>query len=167
MMNARWEYGDGVRLVRNVKNDGTYPGMAVGAPLMRRGSIGHVVDIGTFLQDQVIYSVHFLEDGRIVGCREEELIDINDPWTPSRFEFRDKVCPRMPLTLGGETLTPAGAVGEVLRVIRDAPGGVAYHLHFAEQLPGRVFQVAETLLDPAAGWIPAGEEEVEHDASLS
>ena len=61
----------------------------------------------------------------------------------------------------------AGAVGEVLRVIRDAPGGVAYHLHFAEQLPGRVFQVAETLLDPAAGWIPAGEEEVEHDASLS
>ena len=126
-----------------------------------------MVDIGTFLQDQVIYSVHFLEDGRIVGCREEELIDINDPWTPSRFEFRDKVCPRMPLTLGGETLTPAGAVGEVLRVIRDAPGGVAYHLHFAEQLPGRVFQVAETLLDPAAGWIPAGEEEVEHDASLS
>ena len=42
MMNARWEYGDGVRLVRNVKNDGTYPGMAVGAPLVRRGSIGHV-----------------------------------------------------------------------------------------------------------------------------
>ena len=33
--------------------------------------------------------------------------------------------------------------------------------------PARVFQVAETLLDPAAGWIPAGEEEVEHDASLS
>ena len=36
-----------------------------------------------------------------------------------------------------------------------------------KRLPGRVFQVAETLLDPAAGWIPAGEEEVEHDASLS
>ena len=53
----------------------------------------------------MIYSVHFLEDGRIVGCREEELIDIDDPWTPPRFEFRDKVCPRMPLTLGGETLT--------------------------------------------------------------
>lgn len=34
-------------------------------------------------------------------------------------------------------------MGEVLRVIRDAPGGVAYHLHFAEQLPGQVW-VAET-----------------------
>lgn len=33
MMNARWEYGDGVRLVRNVKNDGTYPGMATNAAI--------------------------------------------------------------------------------------------------------------------------------------
>ena len=92
MMNARWEYGDGVRLVRNVKNDGTYPGLPVGAPLVRRGTIGHVIDVGTFLQDQIIYSVHFLEEGRIVGCREEELIDIDEPWIESRFEVRQKLC---------------------------------------------------------------------------
>lgn len=164
MMNARWEYGDGVRLVRNVKNDGTYPGLPVGAPLVRRGTIGHVIDVGTFLQDQIIYSVHFLEEGRIVGCREEELIDIDDPWTPSRFEFRDKVLPSVALTLGGEAVIPAGSVGEVLRVIRDAPGGVAYHLHF-DALPGRVFQVGETLLGPAEGTEAETLEEVNH-ASL-
>jgi len=91
MMNTKWEYGEAVRLTRNVRNDGTYPGLDPGAPLVRRGSIGYVVDVGTFLQDQIIYSVNFLEEGKIVGCREEELIGGDDPWTPSRFEFREKV----------------------------------------------------------------------------
>lgn len=57
MIDAKWDYGDGVRLIRNVRNDGTYPGLDPGAPLVRRGSIGYVVNVGTFLQDQVIYSV--------------------------------------------------------------------------------------------------------------
>lgn len=59
MMNARWDYGEAVRLTRNVRNDGTYPGLDPGDPLVRRGSIGYVVDVGTFLQDQIIYSVNF------------------------------------------------------------------------------------------------------------
>ena len=46
-MKYRWDFGEGVRLIRNVRNDGTYPGMATGAPLVRRGSVGHVVDVGT------------------------------------------------------------------------------------------------------------------------
>lgn len=145
-MDSRWDYGDAVRLIRNVRNDGTFPGMAPGDPLVRRGSIGHVVDVGTFLQDQVIYSVNFLEQGRIVGCREEELIDALDPWVPSRFEFRDKVLSRAALTVHGETLVPVGAMGEVLKVIRDAPGGVAYHVHF-DCLPGRMLQIPEATLD--------------------
>lgn len=29
-------------------------------------------DVGTFLLDQIIYSVHFLDEGRLVGCRESE-----------------------------------------------------------------------------------------------
>lgn len=145
-MDSRWDYGDAVRLIRNVRNDGTFPGMAPGDPLVRRGSVGHVVDVGTFLQDQVIYSVNFLEQGRIVGCREEELIGAEEPWMPSRFEFRDKVVSRAALTVKGETLVPAGAVGEVLKVIRDAPGGVAYHVHF-DCLPGRMLQIPEATLD--------------------
>ena len=54
MNGSRWEQGEAVRLIRNVRNDGTYPGMDPGMPLVRRGSIGYVVDVGTFLQDQVI-----------------------------------------------------------------------------------------------------------------
>ena len=125
MINARWDFGEPVRLTRNVRNDGTYPGLDTGAPLVRRGSIGYVVDVGTFLQDQIIYSINFLDEGKIVGCREEELIDADEPWTPSRFEFREKVLSAKGLSVGGEVLVKRGAVGEVIKVIRDAPGGVA------------------------------------------
>lgn len=148
MMNARWEYGEAVRLTRNVRNDGTYPGLDPGAPLVRRGSIGYVVDVGTFLQDQVIYSVNFLDEGKIVGCREEELIGAEEAWTPSRFEFRDKVKATRQLAVGGEVLITVGAIGEVMKVIRDAPGGVAYHIHF-DDLPGRVLQIPESILEGA------------------
>ena len=148
MMNARWEYGEAVRLTRNVRNDGTYPGLDPGAPLVRRGSIGYVVDVGTFLQDQVIYSVNFLDEGKIVGCREEELIGADEAWTPSRFEFRDKVKATRQLAVGGEVLITVGAIGEVMKVIRDAPGGVAYHIHF-DDLPGRVLQIPESILEGA------------------
>ena len=148
MLQYRWDFGDAVRVTRNVKDDGTYPGADVGELLVRRGSVGHVVDVGTFLQDQVIYSVHFLDIGRIVGCREEELIGADEPWQPSRFEFREKVAAGKSLVSGGETLVPAGAIGEVVKVIRDAPGGVAYHVHF-ECRAGRVFQVPEAALGPA------------------
>ena len=147
-MRPRWEYGEAVRLVRNVKNDGTYPGLPVGAPLVRRGSIGHVIDVGAFLQDQVIYSVNFLAEGRIVGCREEELIGAEEEWTPSRYEFRDKVRAGAALQVGGAVLVARGAAGEVVKVVRDAPGGVAYHIHF-DSLPGRVLQIPEGTLEAA------------------
>ncbi len=144
-MEYRWDYGDSVRLTRNVRNDGTYPGMDTGSPLVRRGSIGYVVDVGTFLQDQVIYSVNFLEEGRIVGCREEELIGADDPWQPSLYEFRDRVQTQAALTVNGEQLVAAGSFGQVLKVVRDLPEGVAYHIHF-DCLPGRLFLIPEDLL---------------------
>ena len=156
MMDARWEYGEAVRLTRNVRNDGTYPGLDPGAFLVRRGSIGYVVDVGIFLQDQVIYSVNFLDEGKNVGCREEELIGADEPWTPSRFEFRDKVRAVKGLSVGGEMLITAGATGEVIKVIRDAPGGVAYHIHF-DSLPGRILQIPESLLESATAEAPAEE----------
>lgn len=148
MINARWDYGESVRLIRNVRNDGTYPGLEPGAPLVRRGSIGYVIDVGTFLQDQLIYSVNFLEEGKIVGCREEELIDADEAWTPSRFEFREKVRTSKGLSVAGEVLVALGSIGEVIKVIRDAPGGVAYHIHF-DALPGRVLQISESILESA------------------
>ena len=47
-----------------------------------------------------------------------------------------------------QVLVAAGDLGEVIRVIRDAPGGVAYHIHFDCQ-PGRLLQIPEGLLDAA------------------
>ncbi|MBI4741821.1 MAG: nitrogen fixation protein NifZ [Betaproteobacteria bacterium] len=147
-MGARWDYGAPVRLTRNARNDGTYPGLGPGAPLVRRGSVGYVVDVGTFLQDQIIYSVNFLDCGKIVGCREEELIGADEPWTPSRFEFRERVRAAKGLSVNGGVLVATGVPGEIIKVVRDAPGGVAYHVHF-DTLPGRVLQIPEDALEPA------------------
>ncbi len=130
--------------MRNVRNDGTYPGLATGTLLIRRGSTGFVRDVGTFLQDQIVYSVHFLNEDKLVGCREEELQLAADPWVPSRFEFRDRVTARIPLGIQGRVLVEQGAVGEVLKVIRDAPGGVSYHVYFDGRNP---LQVPESALD--------------------
>jgi nitrogen fixation protein NifZ len=148
--HPRWRIDDEVRLIRNVRDDGTFPGADMGALLVRRGSVGVVRDVGTFLQDQIIYSVQFYAENRLVGCREEELIGSDAPWTPSRFEFRDKVESRAILSVDGKTLIRPGDAGEVLRVVRDDPDGFAYHVHF-ETLPGRVLRIPEHMLDGITG----------------
>jgi nitrogen fixation protein NifZ len=132
-----------VRVVRNLRNDGTYPGEPTGRLLVRRGSIGYVRDVGTFLQDQLIYSVDFLDDGLRVGCREQELQLESDPWIPTRFEFREKVTPKIPLGIKGEVIASPGDEGEIEKVLRDNPGGPAYHARFN----GRTLQVPEGALE--------------------
>ncbi len=143
-MKTRFDYGEAVRVTRNVRDDGTYPGMDIGDLLVRRGSIGTVIEIGTFLQDQVIYTVHFLDLDRIVGCREEELIPADAPWAPSRFESRDKVVAGRSFAVRGEVVVERGALGEVIRVVRDLPEGVHYHVNF----PGHMLVIPEASLEP-------------------
>ena len=149
---ARWGFGDSVRVTRNVRNDGTFCGSATGELLIRRGSVGAIVDIGTFLQDQIIYSVHFLDADRIVGCREEELIGAEESWIESVFEARERVRASRVLSLGNDRLIPRGAVGEVLRVMRQdlrsnasSEHAIVYHIHF-DCLPGRTLAVPEAAL---------------------
>jgi nitrogen fixation protein NifZ len=142
MSRPVFEYGDAVRVIRNVRNDGTYPGMKTGDFLVRRGSVGFVRDVGTFLQDQIIYTVHFLEEGRVVGCREEELIAESAPWVPSRFEFREQVFAAKHLAAGGSVIVKRGAQGEVIKVLRDTDVGVVYHVLFDT----RVWRVPEAAL---------------------
>lgn len=142
-MRPRFEFGNEVRIIRNVRNDGTYPGMDPGMLLVRRGSTGFVMNVGTFLQDQLIYTVNFLELGKIVGCREEELISISEPWTPSKYETREKVRSRITLTVAGETRVKPGKEGEIMKVFRDDNIGVQYHVIFHDQ----VLQVPESALE--------------------
>jgi len=143
-MLPQFEYGDEVRLIRNVRNDGTYPGMDTGVLLMRRGAVGCVYDVGTYLQDQLIYRVHFLNEGRTVGCREEELILASAPWIPNLFEFRDNVIATRSLAVRGQVLVERGQAGSIMKVLRDQPElGIQYHVHFGE---GLVLQVPEQSL---------------------
>jgi len=142
ILEPRFACDDAVRVIRNIRNDGTYPGQPTGALLVRRGSVGFVRHIGVFLQDQIIYTVHFLEAGnRIVGCRENELIAADAPWIPNHFERGDRVTAKRALAVSGEVVGATGAVGEIIAVIR-GPETTHYHVLFGQ----RVFQVPEDAL---------------------
>ena len=142
-MLPKYEFGDEVRIIRNVRNDGTYPGMPTGQLLIRRGSTGFVINVGTFLQDQLIYTVNFLDQDKIVGFREEELIAIDEPWTPSKYESREKVRSKVTLAVRGEVRAAPGMEGEILKVLRDETGGVQYQVIFHDH----VLQVPESALE--------------------
>jgi nitrogen fixation protein NifZ len=70
--------GARVRSTRYVKNDGTYAGRDIGEVLVRKGAVGYVRDIGTFLQRYYIYAVEFVEMGTVVGMRGRELALVDD-----------------------------------------------------------------------------------------
>lgn len=73
-----FEIGQKVRIRKLIKNDGTFPGQEIGAVLARKGDIGYVSSIGTFLQNSYIYAVHFLDTGFVVGCRKKELESVEE-----------------------------------------------------------------------------------------
>ena len=65
-------YGDKVRSLRNIRNDGTFPGKDIGDILCKN------VSIGTFLQQFYIYGVEFVSTGYRVGMKRKEL-ELADP----------------------------------------------------------------------------------------
>jgi nitrogen fixation protein NifZ len=69
--------GEKVQATRHVKNDGTYYGKEIGEILVRKGDVGYVRDIGTFLQQFYIYSVEWIDRGTLVGMRARELISFD------------------------------------------------------------------------------------------
>jgi nitrogen fixation protein NifZ len=101
------------------------------------------MNVGTFLQDQLIYTVNIFEQNKIVGFREEELISIHDLWVPSKFESREKVRSKITLTVRGEVRVSPGMEGEILKVFRDENNGVQYHVIFHDQ----VLQVPEASME--------------------
>jgi len=69
-----FRYGERVRALRHIRNDGTYPGREVGDLLVSKGEEGVVVSIGTFLQQFYIYGVEFMKTGHRVGMKRRELV---------------------------------------------------------------------------------------------
>lgn len=68
-----FDYGDKVRAKRTIRNDGTFPGKDIGEILAKKGEIGYIVNIGTFLQQFYIYGVEFESTGNRVGMKRKEL----------------------------------------------------------------------------------------------
>lgn len=141
-MQPEYDYGDAVRVMRNVRNDGTYPGLDRGELLVKRGSVGYVKNMGTFLQDQLVYSIHFIDIDRVVGCRGEELQQKNDPWVQSRFEFRDKVVAASHFSIKGEVVVEKGTEGEVQSVFNGNKNAVFYYVRFN----GRTLKIPEYMI---------------------
>lgn len=73
-----FDFGAKVKSIKVVRNDGTYQGKDIGEVLVKKGDIGYVTSIGTFLQQFYIYAVDFIETGHRVGMRGKELEAVVD-----------------------------------------------------------------------------------------
>lgn len=73
---AKFFIGQKVKLLEDVKNDGTYPYLPIGAIMINKGSTGYIRGVGEFLQVIRVYEVHFMDENapiEVIGCREHEL----------------------------------------------------------------------------------------------
>lgn len=68
-----YDYGAKVRSRKTVRNDGTFRGKDIGDVLVKKGEVGYVTSIGTFLQQFYIYGVEFIATGHRVGMKRKEL----------------------------------------------------------------------------------------------
>lgn len=140
-MTPAFTFGDEVRVTRAIRNDGTMPGFARGQLLVRRGSTGFVREWGLFLQDQIIYQIHFLDTDLVVGCRGQELIPANQPWNAGMLQFGDLVTTLHSLSVNGVVAVRAGETGQI-EATDQGDDGNSYTVTFS----GRWFQVPASAL---------------------
>ncbi|WP_220721325.1 nitrogen fixation protein NifZ [Agarivorans litoreus] len=132
MNSAKFGYGCKVRVVENIRNDGSFPGCKKGALLVRRGATGYVRQSGYYLQDQIVYQVQFINRGLIIGCKEHELIDAELVWQPNQFEYGDKAALTLSLSQQGEVVAKKGSVVDVLAVRRKPKTDPCYRIQYGE-----------------------------------
>ena len=71
--------GEKVISLKHVKNDGTIPLRDIGEVVVKKGDVGYIRDIGTFLQQFYVYAVEWVDRGTIVGMRGRELESLDRP----------------------------------------------------------------------------------------
>lgn len=74
----RYRFGERVVSRTTIRNDGTFNGRDIGEVLVKKGDIGYITSIGSFLQQFYIYAVEFVEHGYRVGMRGKELMSLDD-----------------------------------------------------------------------------------------
>ena len=144
---VRFAPGSEVRIVRNIRNDGSFQDFAKGDLLVEAGSVGIVRSYGYFLQTQVIYQVFIPTQNRVIGVRDSEVIDAALAWVPCLFRSLDKAKLTCSLRMFGEPLANKGDVIEVHRVYRDLEDGtVSFEVKFGAHL----VKLDSTRLEPVA-----------------
>ena len=76
-LGPAFEYGERVKSSKTIRNDGTFAGKDIGEILVKKGDIGYVTSIGTFLQQFYIYGIEFVEHGYRVGMKGRELVSLD------------------------------------------------------------------------------------------
>ncbi len=72
----KYQWGQRVKALVDLQNDGTFPDTAADALLVNVGDAGEIVQVGTHIDANIpIYLVEFNED-LVVGCLEEEIIPL-------------------------------------------------------------------------------------------
>lgn len=72
----RYEWGQRVRAVMDLFNDGSYPERPANAMLVRKGEAGEVVQVGRHIDSgAVVYKVEFALN-QVIGCLEPELMPL-------------------------------------------------------------------------------------------
>lgn len=146
MNTAKFGYGCKVRVVENIRNDGSFPGCKKGALLVRRGATGYVRQSGYYLQNQIVYQIQFLNKGLTIGCKETELIDAELVWQPNLFEYGDKAALTLSLSQQGEVVADKGSIVDVLAVRRKAQAMPHYRIQYGEldvEVPERALAALE------------------------
>lgn len=87
----RFMFGERVICRSTIRNDGTFAGKDIGHVLVKKGDIGYVRSIGTFLQQFYIYSVEWVGRGYQVGMRAKELCTLDDLPEEVLAQFTDRL----------------------------------------------------------------------------
>lgn len=81
ILPKKFGFGQRVRLLKEIRNDGTFPFAKIGDILMKAGSERVCQRYGRLLAGHPRYCrVEFIEEGKVYGCREEELENADDDY---------------------------------------------------------------------------------------
>ncbi|MCQ1058577.1 nitrogen fixation protein NifZ [Photobacterium sp. ZSDE20] len=133
MNDIRFSIGDEVRVVRDIRSDGSNVGYSKGDLLVREGEIGIVRHVGYWLQDQVIFRVYFLNANMTIGVRDKEVISAQLAWCPTKYYRGQTVQLTLDLRAQGEMIARRGDDVQVIDYERDlATGDLNYKIALNE-----------------------------------
>lgn len=72
-VQPKFEWGQRVRALVDLYNDGSYPDQPPNALLVKVGDVGEVVQTGTHMEENIVVYIVEFDATRVIGCLEEEI----------------------------------------------------------------------------------------------